>query len=130
VRRDSPTTNHAAITVRKPTANLLTAHRAALLERRERLPSLEDRLLGATHAGVQRDCDLLVRKAAQLAKHERAALSLRKTADVRHQGRPPGPLRDALLGGGRGFQSIPVRTLAIAPPVAQNRDGLVVGDAE
>jgi hypothetical protein len=60
VRRDAAASDHSAIAVRQPAADVVTAHRAALLELRQRLPRFEDRLLGPACGRVERDCDLVV----------------------------------------------------------------------
>src|SRR5919201_1986091 len=70
-------------------ASLITSHVASLRELRQRVTRLEDRLLRAAARDAQRDGDLLVGEAAQLAHTERAAQAVGKLREIGHQQRKP-----------------------------------------
>src|SRR5579875_287646 len=120
---------HPSVTVGDSPAHLLTAHFAPLLDLRQPLARLEDRLLGGGGGGAQRDPDLLVGEPAELAQEQRRALALGQPGEILDQAAPAGAAVHRLLDRARQRHLLAQRLrLALAPAPPQQRDRLVVGD--
>jgi hypothetical protein len=97
VRAHATAAQDAAIPVRDAPADLLTRHCATLRELRQPSAGIEDRLFRSAHRCVQRDRDLLVRKAAELAHQQGAPQPLRQLVQIGQQQREPLPVARLIL---------------------------------